>query len=730
MSRRNEKLMLPLGAAGVLALGLLVQVEDVRAETVCPARVDQPSNTVEKRRDFSKMSPMAKAMFLADKAYGEGQIDAAEARLIKLSKTPRDRNDTAHRAIVRLARIRLQQGRFDEAREFALKATHASEIKVRRQAKKVLADITYREGILAARARYDAADAILRAAQPDPSVDALVRTGQLDQSEAAFKPLLDQPCPIPDDYIDRVKLKLASINLKKDKLDVAADWLKQVKRTDPDITRSAEQAEATLAQKRIDDAAEAAFLVARTKAQANDFNGALAADQEALAAFANASPRVIAGGRLQLADYTSRFGKFDEGRDIARAVSIDPADADLQDRRTKVLARIDEREMDARGAKLFEGADADVAAYRYDKGLATFDSVITSTYYNPEWQQRAHLRKASVLRREFDFGGAEREIKTVAAAPATPSLAEGAANAAADLAHSAPDQEFRGAVEGGLQYDDNAPVIVAAIPGEDGTTPYPANQAFSDAASVVSLDGSFRHRLGSSYNYFVASAGFDIVDQWKLDAIDRTKLTAASGILLHLPSQKARLETGVLYERNNRGGDYLNQKVGLYVYYTRLLGAWRSTSRYEIAGIDDRRPGRDGLHQAISTEILPISGDYGLRGGIELAREQTSRRDLRQTSVQVSGQYGWAIKTFSNWQVDGVVSAAFRPVHYDSTFTASPGVTRHRTSLRSRFAVGPTFVYKLNTEIKATYQYLNIDANDVGYDRKDNQLYLSILRHF
>ncbi len=716
MSRRNAKLTLLHSVAGILALGLFVQVEGAQAETTCPARVDQPSSRVEKRRDLSKMSPLAKAMYFADKAYGDGQYDVAEARLLRLAKTPADRNDTAHRAIVRLARIRLQQGQLDEARELAGKATHASDRKVRQQARKVLSDITYREGILQARARFDAADTLLKA-------------GQLDQAEVAFTPLLDQPCPIPGDYVDRTKLKLASVSLKKDNLDLAADWLKRVNRTDPDIAKSATQADASLAQKRIDDAAEAAFVAARTKAQGGDFTGALAADQDALATFSNASPRIIAGGRLQLGDYTSRFGKFDEGRAIVRDVSIDPADADMVDRRVKILARIDEREMDARGAKLFAGADADVAGYRYDKALATFDSVVTSTYYSPEWQQRAHLRKASVLRREFDFGGAEREIKAVAVAPATPTLGESAVGAADDLAHAAPQQEFRGAIEGGLQYDDNAPVIVAAIPGEDGTTPYPSNKAFSDAATAFNVSGSYRHRLGDSYNYLAASAALDVVDQWTLNAIDRIKFTAESGVVLHLPSQKAKLETGFSYERNSRGGDYLNQKFGLYVYYTKLLGAWRSTTRYEIARVDDRRPGRDGWHQAVSTEILPVSGDYGFRGGVELAREQTTRRDLRQTSVQVSGRYGWAIKTFADWQLDGSVSAALRPVQYDSTAVISGG-TRHRTSLRSRFEVGPTLTYKLNTEIKVSYQYLNIDANDVTYDRKDSQLYLSVLRHF
>jgi len=717
MNGRNSRATLRYQLAGSLVLATLALAGQAMADGVCPARPVHVDAAKDKKRDLAKMSPMANAMYLADRAYDDGQYDVAEAQLQKLVGTPPDKGDTAHRALVRLARIRAQQGRLDEAVVLAQKAGRSSQPKIRRVAAELISDITYRKAVNAAKGDFDRADA-------------LYDDGQLDASEAAFTPLIDHACPVPDQYYDRVKLKLAGIRIKKNDLDGAAARLATVNRANPDIAEIASQADATLAQKRLDQQADAAFDAARVKSEAGDFAGAVAADQQALAAYPNASPRILLGGRLTLADHISHLGRFDEARGIVSAASIEAGDTEMADRRDRVLGRINEREMDARGAKLFADADGDVTGYRYGKALASYNAVINSTYYDQEWQQRARLRKASILRREFDFGGAHREIDTVLASPATPVLGDNAKAAASDLAQSMPDKKFTSSFGGGLRVDDNAPVIVAAIPGEEGTTPYPSNKRFADTATAFSMDAGYRRRLGDSYNYLEASAGLDVVDQWTLNAIDQTRFTAQGGILIHIPSQIAKVETGLLYQRSNRGGKYLNQSLGVFTDYTRVLGKWRAVGHVELAHVDDVRPGRDGWHEEISAEIMPAGADYGFRGGVALAREQTKGKALRQTLITLSGQYGWAVKTVGDWQIDGVVAGSWRPDFFDVTTTTSSGATRKKFNTRTRLTVGPVITFKDQIEIRAGYQYLSIDSNDLSYVRSDNQFFASVTRRF
>ena len=227
MSRRTSKQILGNGVMTVLTVALAFSAGEVMAADVCPARPQPQSSGPAIARIPGKMSPQARRMRDVDQAIDAGKYDVAERSVMPLTRVAMDKNDTPHRAWLRLARIRVAQGKFDEARVFATTATKAKDPKVRHEASYVLEDISYREGILAAKTRFDAANGLLQA-------------GNLADSETAFKPLLQQPCPLPQAYTDRVKVKLASISVKQDNLDEASQWLASVDRAvDPDVATAA-----------------------------------------------------------------------------------------------------------------------------------------------------------------------------------------------------------------------------------------------------------------------------------------------------------------------------------------------------------------------------------------------------------------------------------------------------------------------------------------------------------
>lgn len=706
------------GLLSALAFVLMMAGGHAAADEVCPARPLAMSDGPAKTRTPGKLSPMARRLYDADVAYDAGNYDLAESKLLPLSHVRADRNDTAHRAYLRLARIRAQQGRWDEAKTLAAKAGKSRLRKVRRQAQSLLSDITYREGVSQAKGAFDQADKLLKA-------------GDVTGSEAAFKPLLTQPCPVPAAYSDRVKLKLATISLKKGNLDEASTWLGSINRSaDPDLAAQAAGIDVTLAQKRVDVAARSAFEAADLRVDTGDFAGAVAADQAALSAYPNASTNVVIAGKLGLADHQALAGLFGDARATVASITFDGVDPDLVGRRDRVVQRIDAREMDAQVSKLMVQAESDRAASRPLLALATYDAIVANPAYSPEWQQRAQLRRASINRQRFAFSAAKADIDAVAAAPATPSIATNVKSAADDFAAATPNHLLTGAVNGGLQYDDNAPVIVSAVPGEDDTVPYPGNEKFSDAATVVGGSVDYRHRIGSQYNYLTASAGIDIVDQWTLDPLDRAKLATTLGVEFPISAWTAKAEAGALYDRTYRGGKLLNQGAGGYVTYTQIMGSRRLEGHYEVEHMDDRRVGRDGWRQTLSAQVSPARGGYGLTGGISLLSDRPTDPSLRQASISLSGSYVRRLRTAGNWQVDGSIAGSVRSARYDETSLDAKGNSGHRTTVRTRFEVGPTLVYREKTEFRISYVHLGIDDSAVNYDRNDNQIYVSVQRRF
>ncbi|EGF90082.1 tetratricopeptide repeat family protein [Asticcacaulis biprosthecium C19] len=710
-----------LRAGLVTAASLIVATGAGHAAAVetCPARPQTApaAKATTKTPNLAKMSPSARRLHAADRAYDAGQFDEAETLLLKLMKTPRDKNDTARRATIRLARVRIQQGRFDDARALATQASASRDAKVKAQATAMLTDIDYRQGIAAARNRFDQAEALLK-------------SGNLTESETQFEALLSQPCPLPEGYIDRVQLRLASISTKQNDFDEAERRLAAVDRSDANIASAAGELDGSVVQKRLDFTARTALDAAASKAESGDVAGAVEAEKLALATYPTASAPVLSGGQLRLSDHLSRLGRFDEARTVLSAVHINAGDADLATRRDEIAKRIDVREMDAKASDLLAQADDESAVNHPQKAMVIYDGIIASPQFAPEWHQRAKLRKATLLRRGYDFAGAKAQIDAVAAAPATPSLAASAVTASDTFAAETPARAFTGSLGGGLQYDDNAPALVAAIPGEEGTAPYDPQQSYSDAATVVTAGGEYRHRLGSSYNYLTAAGRATVTDQWELDPIDRVKIDFNLGAVIYLPSLAAKVEGGLLYDRSHRGGKLLNQGLGFYTSYSQLAMGRRVTGRYEGLKMDDRRPGRDGWRHSVSLEVAPATGEYGLAGGIELFHDQPSDITLRQSAVTVSAGYVWPMLTRGSWQVDGDVAVSLRTGRYDAISTSASGADEHRKIVRTRFEVGPVATYKQTTQVRVTYAWLDIDDNKVNFNRRDNQVRVSVSRRF
>ncbi|MFT4074399.1 MAG: hypothetical protein QM647_02630 [Asticcacaulis sp.] len=712
---RNSSFLATL--SGVLAGAIIVTGSAAHAAEVCPARPQPPTDGQVRKRVPGKMSPMARRMYQVDQAYDAGHYDVAESLLQKLVTVPRDKNDTAHRAYLKLARVRVQQDRLDDAEAFVLKAQTSKDPRVRDQARYMLSDIAYRRGINEARAKYDQADTYFK-------------NGDLDTSEASFRPLLDQPCPVPQAYSERVKLKLAAINLKKGQLDDAQTWLAQVDRSaDPDLATAAAGFDASLAQKRVDVAARAAFDAADQKVDTGDFAGAVAADNAALTQYGNASPPVVVGGRLNLADHLSLQGRFDEARAVVQGISLDGSDPNLVDRRARIAKRIDDRQMDAMANEQMRLAEKEIAASHPQKALAIYDGMVTNPGLSPEWHQRAQLRRASIQRKRFGFSAAKADIDAVLAAPATFALASNAQDASATLAEATPVQTFLVSGGVGMQYDDNAPAVVSAIPGEDGTVPYPSNQKFADGATTFEGDIEYRHRLSGSYNYFTAEVGVNVVDQWSLNPLDRAKISSNIGGVFYLPSQAAKLETGLMYNRVYRGGDYLSQGGGAYLTYTRFIGSRRLIGHYEVERLDDTRVGRDSWRQTASLQSGP-SGRYGVSGGLIVFRDNTEDESLRQTALSLNAAYDWKVKTLKNWVVNANVNGSIRRARYDAVSLDDFGNPGHRSTTRTRLGGGISWLNAQNMEIGLEYVHLELEDSSLSYNRSDNQINLSVTRRF
>ncbi|ESQ90022.1 hypothetical protein ABAC460_09655 [Asticcacaulis sp. AC460] len=711
--------ILRAGLVSAATLAVAMGAGYAAAVETCPARPQAaPSGKAStKKPNLARMSPSARRLYNADRAYDAGNYGEAEAQLLKLTKTPRDKNDTAHRAMLRLARVRIQQGRFDDARALARQASTSRDAKVKTQAANMLSDIDYRQGVALARGRFDQADTLLKA-------------GNLTDSEPQFLALLDQPCPHPEYFIDRTRLRLATVNAKQNEFDEADRWLAAIDRTDPDIAAAATELETGLVQKRLDFTARAAFDAAAAKAEAGDLAGAVAAEQQALATYSTASAPVRVGGQIRLADHLSRQGRFDEARSVITSVQVDASEPDLVARRDEIAGRITFRELDAQASDLLAQADDLSATRQPQKAMAIYDGVISNTAYAPEWHQRAQLRKATLLRRGYDFAGAKAQIDAVAAAPATPAMAASAATANENFTAATPVQAFTGTLAGGLQYDDNAPALVAAIPGEEGTAPYDPQQSYSDTATVVTAGAEYRHRLGSSYNYLTASGRATVTDQWELDPIDRVKVDLNIGAVIYLPSLSGKLEGGLLYDRSHRGGKLLNSGFGVYTSYSQLALGHRLTGRYEGVDMKDRRPGRDGWRHTVSFDVAPATGDYGLAGGVELFRDLPSDVTLRQSAVTLSAGYVWPVATRGSWQIDGSVAGSLRTGRYDAISQSASGADEHRKIVRTRFEVGPVATWKENTQVRVTYAYLDIDDSKVNFNRRDNQVRISVSRRF
>ncbi|ESQ74212.1 tetratricopeptide repeat protein [Asticcacaulis sp. AC402] len=707
MKRTTSDLALPTAFATAMTIALAISATHAAAAETCPARVEAaPSSGAPVKRDRSKLSPRARQIEAADKAYQAGDYDGAEAILRKLTRVSWDKADTRHRSLVRLARIRIQQGRYDEARDYARAATKGHAAAVKSQSAYLLTDIEYRQGTDIARARYDAADTLLKA-------------GDLDASEAAFLALKTQPCPYPSGYQDRVQLKLASVSLKRGNVDEAEQRLALVGRGNEDLTQAMASMDATIAQKRTDLKARTALAEADAKVDAGDVEGGITADRAALADHPTASFNILAAGKMNLAGHLSVAGRFDEARAVLSEVKVPAGEPDLLQRRVTIEQRIETREQDSKASALFTQADAIVASGQPRQALASYDTIIANPQFSPDWKQRSQLRKASILRRHYDYAAAKLQIDAVAAAPANPSIAENAAKAATDLSSDFPDREFRGALGGGLQTDDNAPAIVAALPGEEGTVPYAAEETYADAATSIFASGRYRHRLGAGSNYLVASGVVDLVDQWDLDLIDRASMEARTGLMTHLPAYSGRLEAGVLFGQTHRGGQQLSTSTGAYASYDALMGNRRLNLRYQARNVDDRRAGRDGWRHAAQIEVTP-AGRYGLSGGVGVYRDQFEDATLRQTAVGVSGDYRWQVKAQGDWQVDGTVSASARWSQYRDD----------RKITRLQFEVGPTLIYKQKTEVQLRYGFYGTRDDSLAYDRNNNQISVSIVRRF
>lgn len=655
----------------------------------------------------------------ADALYDAGQYKAAAAAFTRLANRPMDKPNTALRAKLRLSRTLIQLDQHGLAEDLAQQVRRrASDPRLRAQAEYLAALARYDEGTDEAEAAYDRAEKI-------------AATGDYASAEAAFSDLLNRPCPVREDFSQRVTLRLVNLAINRDDLDTARARLASV---GPLKTAALEgrsrELEGRIVQRGLDLAIVQASAAADAKAAAGDVQGALAAREAALAANPGASPEVRNRIVLEIAEDLGRLNRFEEAYDRVRPLQAGGLSPQESERAATMLRRIYARQLNFLAGQRLAVGDTLRDQGKPKQALAAYDGVADpSGAWPEEARQRAKLRRASLLRDYNDYRGARAAIAQVSSSPASDDLAASAQRALASLNAETPLNAFHGIVEAGVRYDDNAPAETAALRGEEDFLPLPTNAGLEDESAFLDLEVEYRRRLSDRYDYFRILGDVEATRQASLDQLDRFSGEVRAGPVLQTGPLGSTASFGLVGVLTNRGGQRLHDGVGGYAEYATRLGSWRLAGEYDAVKRDDVRDDYDGWRHSIEIAAQRLRSGFGPRIELELGRDDYSAARTRAWSYGIGGRYRWSLGGDDRVSYGLEASASVRRIRFDAARVLTDGSVGRRTDDRLRFGLALDVTLRGATTIRLDYSTLDIDTN-AWAGGSNNRVGISVRRRF
>lgn len=662
-----------------------------------------------------------------DDAYRERRYDDAAAIFEPLSRYPADRQRTAVRAKVKLARTEWRRGNSTRAEQLIAQVVSSGDARAAAEARALRADIAYQAGADAAEAEYARANQLLDA-------------GQLDAAESAFNALLTRGCPLRDGFYDRVRLRLANVALNRGDFAGARNIAGQVNpATSQTVAENLARLNERIAQREIDAPVEAALEALRNRPEQDADEAAMVADAQAKAGelrrLASENPRISPGlrQRLQLeeARQLARANQFAEARALAEQVRATPSAPAVGAQADAALTRIRDLEIAFNARRILAEGDALNAAGRYRAADAKF-AELAGDDWPGEWRQRARLRQAGLARRLQDYPRSNALIAEVEQAPANDSLREAAAGARASYVEATPLHDLRGGVTLGLRHDSDAIAVANAARDEDDEgVSFPAGQEFPDEALVWGVNGEYRHKLNEKYDYFMVSGGLSGVEQFDLDDIDRVNLTLRAGPIFRLPGQAADFGVGLYYYHHWRGGERLHDNLGVWAQYRRAFEGFNLRLAGLAAKRDDERDVYDDWRYSFDLNLTSNRDDgYGPFASLEYDHRGAKDPSRESWAAGVSGGYRFGLGTIGDLPVSGDVTAGYTRVEYQGSRTLGPGVIGAREDDRLRLGLGADVALDPQTVVRVGLEQLNNDSNLPSQDRENTSVGISLRRTY
>ncbi len=694
----------PATGASLLIISAAAGVQPAFAQVAqCPSAVadsDQaPSGGQSAAARLRNPDPLVRDMARADQLYDSGARDQAEQIYIRLSQARPDRRQTANRAKLKLAQSAISRSDYARAEALVTEATGQG----------TLPDLQARGQRLRAqigeRRQMGAAEAALEA------VDGLVTSQRFDEAVLQTQSLLRRPCPYPDDYPARVKIRLAQVYRAKG--DFAS------------AQATAADAVASAATPRVRDRANEVAVeignAARRNAQldivtqadarlaAGDANGAIAVLQP-LVASQQMDPQVEPSARLRLARAYSRAERHGEAIAVLEPLVAPgtPMSATLEPADYESIGRI----YLARGSQLQASGSLAESAAVYQQVLSWNPPVA------PEVRDSARLSLARVLDRQGDKAGALAQIELVRTGNPNPQTLQRANNLLADIQDGAPLNRPYGYVQAGVAYDSNAPTRIAAVNDADEDVPFPVNQRFDDIHVNLAGRLQYRHQFGQSADYLDIDTYAQRTLQFDLPQLDRTRLGVRAGPVFALPGGATQLRFGGQFDIEWRGDRFRSSEAGGYVGIRHeLTNTLSAAATYSLAWHNDVRPERDALHHSLDLEF---------RAKLSDADVLTFDFRVQREGGKIERVRNWGLRGGANFRHRFHTEAAFVPfveagveaerLIFDGAETN--GQMRRDWKYSLEGAVGADIAR--NWRVWLHYSYFDIDSNVATRDRLGN----------
>ncbi|HEY9217759.1 MAG TPA: hypothetical protein VIO94_06915 [Phenylobacterium sp.] len=663
-----------------------------------------------------------------DDAYRERRYDEAAAIYERLARFPDDRQRTAVRAKVKLARTEIRRGNATRAEQLISQVIASGDSRAAADARFLRSDLAYRRSLADADADYDRANALLEA-------------GNLDAAESAFNALLNRGCPLEAGFYDRVRLRLANVSLERGDFAEARRRADQVNpNVSPNVAQNLARLRERIAQREIDAPVEMALEALRTRPEAEGEDASAVTDAQAklteVRQLAADNPRISPGlrQRLQLEEsrQLARANQFAEARALAEQIRSAPANPEVGAQADAALGRIRDLEIAFNARRILAEGDALNAAGRYRAANAKYGELATGADWPEEWRQRAKLRKAGLARRMEDYRASSALIAEVEAAPASDSLRLAATEARASYNEAAPINDLRGGFNIGLRHDTDAAAVASAAQDEDEEgTGFLAGVEYPDDALVWGGNLEYRRKLNDRYDYFMVSGGLSGVEQFDLNEIDRVNFTVRAGPVFRIPSQAAQAGGGLYFYEHWRGGEELHTNLGVWGQYRRQLEGFEARVSGTAAKRDDVRDVFDAWRYGLNFTVEPNSDDgYGPRLAIDYGYRGAKDDSRASWLLGGGGGYRFPIGELADRRVSGDVYASYTRVQYLGDRVLSPGVIGEREDDRLRLGIAAELEVDEDTFVRVGYERLNNESNLPSQDRDNNQFGISLRRNY